>query len=300
MAKLSNKGLLAIALVLSLMTSLLVYNYLQRATDKANPKDGVPVVMAKANIPPKTKITAEMLQEIKVPAEYVQPGAVSDLKSVVGIIARENILAGEQVTERRLVREGRAVGFTGIIPRDKRALSVAVNEVTGVAGFIKPGDYVDVVVTFEQNMAGDNVSHMMLQNILVLAANRDAEDGVTATGGKDGASKEPLKTSTITLAVTPDEAAKLTLAKEKGKINLALRPYLPLNGIEITNVVTPKDVVGIQFSPVSNNQSSGREQAPPPQPVYISKDTGQGNTASSDSRGIQVIRGTKAEKVPIN
>lgn len=295
MAKLSNKGLLAIALVLSLITSLLVYNYLQRAAVKTNSKGEVPIVVAKVNIQPKTKITAEMVQESRVPAEYVQPGAVSDLKSVVGIIARENIVAGEQITERRLVREGRSVGFTGIIPRDKRALSVAVNEVTGVAGFIKPGDYVDVVVTFEQNMAGDNVSHMMLQNILVLAANRDAEDGVTANGGKENAAKEPVKTATITLAVTPEEAAKLTLAKEKGKINLALRPYLPLNSIEITNAITPKDVVGIQSSPVAN----GRDQAPPPQPVYITKEPGPAE-ANSGGRGIQVIRGTKVEQVPIN
>lgn len=309
MAKLSNKGLLGIALVLSLVTSLLIYNYLQRAVGKADMKEGVPVVVAKTDIPAKTKITAEMVQQIRVPAEYLQPGGVQDLKNVVGVIAREPIVAGEQITDRRLVRESKSVGFTGMIPRDKRAVTVAVSEVTGVAGFVKPGDYVDVIVTFEQGMVGDNVSYMMLQNVLVLAANRDAEAGAAGNGAKEAA-KDAVKATTVTLAVTPDEAAKLTLAEEKGKIRLALRPYLPLNGIEITNTITPKELVGVQYSPVQSQPSSGGHEVQPAAPVppqyYMSppqiqpaappRETGP----ETNSKGIQVIRGTKTENIPVN
>ncbi|MGI6092399.1 MAG: Flp pilus assembly protein CpaB [Negativicutes bacterium] len=285
MPKFSNKGLLAIALILSVMISLLVYNYLQKASGRTDAKDSVPVIVAKADMPPKTKITPGMVEETKVPSEYVQPGAVMDLNSIVGTIVREHIVPGEQVTEQRLMRENKAAGFTGIIPRDKRALTVMVNEVSGVAGFIKPGDYVDVIATFDQSTVGDDVSHLILQNVLVLAANRDAEDGITAEGNKQGA-KETIKTSTITLAVTPDEAAKLTLVHEKGKINLALRPYLPLNGIEITNVVTPKDLVGIQVPST-------------PQPVYITSETANA-VPSSGGPGVSVIRGTEIETIPLN
>lgn len=306
MAKLSNKGLLGIALVLSLVTSLLIYNYLQRAVGKADLKEGVTVVVAKADIPAKTKITAEMVQQIKVPAEYLQPGGVQDVKNVVGVIAREPIVAGEQITERRLVRESKSVGFTGMIPRDKRALTIAVSEITGVASFIKPGDYVDVIVTFEQGMVGDNVSYMMLQNILVLAANRDAEAG--AGNGAKEAAKEAVKATTVTLAVTPDEAAKLTLAEDKGKVRLALRPYLPLNSFEITNTITPKELVGAQYSPIQNQPNAGGQQvqpvapAPPqyyispPQPVAPPRDV----APDTNSKGIQVIRGTKTENIPVN
>lgn len=303
MLKFSNKGLLVIALIFSLMTSLLVYYYLQKASDKTSTKGSVSVVVAKADLMPKTKITPEMVEIANVPAEYVQPGAVMDLKSVIGVIVREHMVPGEQITERRLVREGRAVGFTGIIPRDKRAVTVAVNEVSGVAGFIKPGDYVDVIVTFEQALAGDNVSHIMLQNIMVLATNRDADNGVTANSGKDGA-KEVVKTATVTLAVTPDEAAKLTLAHEKGKVNLALRPYLPLNGIEITNVITPKDLVGIQASPVSSSRQNYQDSRTVSQPVFITQSEPAQTPASSppvtNDRGISVIRGTKVVTVPVN
>ncbi|MPN23003.1 hypothetical protein SDC9_170388 [bioreactor metagenome] len=253
------------------------------------------MVVAKTDIPPKTKITPEMVEETKVPPEYVQPGAVMDLQSVIGIVVREHIVPGEQITERRLVRESKVVGFTGIIPRDKRALTVMVNEVSGVAGFIKPGDYVDVIATFDQATVGDNVSQLMLQNVLVLAANRNAEDGVTADANKQGA-KEAVKTSTVTLAVTPDEAAKLTLVHEKGKINLALRPYLPLNGIEITNVITPKDLVGMQVSP--NNPPASRNDYAAPQPVYITSEPNL--PAPSGGPGVSVIRGTKVETIPLN
>lgn len=297
MLKFSNKGLLAVALILSLMTSLLVYNYLQKAGEKNITKNGVSVVMAKTAIPAKTKITPEMVETTIVPQEYVQPGAVTNISSAIGIIARENIVPGEQITERRLVRESKAVGFTGLIPRDKRAVSVMVNEVTGVSGFIKPGDYVDVIVTFDQAVVGDNVSHVLLQNILVLAVNREAEEGISAASNKDGA-KEAIKATTVTLAVTVDEATKLTLAHEKGKINLALRPYLPLNGIQITNVVTPSDLVGVQYSPVNHQPSSHTESSPPP--VYIASEPAKTSPPPANEIGIKVIRGTKVENIPLN
>ena len=306
MAKVLNKKLLVIALVLSLMTAILVYNYLKGVTSQPAVQQGVSVIVAKVDITPKTKITPEMVSEIKVPPEYIQPGAVTSLDKVVGSIVREQIVSGEQVNERRLVRDGKSVGFTGIIPRDKRAVTVAVNEVTGVAGFIKAGDYIDVVVTFDANTVGDNVSHVLLQNILVLATNRDTDIGVTDTSKESN--KEPSKGGTVTMAVTPDEAAKLTLAEEKGKIRLALRPYLPLNSIALTEVTTPKDLVGDHVSLVKNDQVSPsptpqyQQPMPAGQPVYV--DRQEMPTVKSqpmpDNRGIQVIRGTKAESIPIN
>lgn len=277
MAKLSTKGLVVIALVLSLVTSFLVYGYLSNLTTRAS-KEGVSVVVAKVDIPAKTRITAEMVQEVRIPADYVQPGGMTELNNVVGVIAREQIIANEQVTQRRLLLEGKSVGFTGIIPRDKRAVTVAVTEVTGVAGFVKAGDYVDIIITFDQNTVGDHTSKSLLQNIQVLAANRDTEAGVADTSAK----KEAIKTSTVTLAMTPDEATQLTLAEEKGKIRLALRPYLPSDGLLATNAVTPKELVGVHTSPGQNRGSVSPE--PAPSPPAKAQDSGP---------GIQIIRGTK-------
>ena len=301
MTKVSNKKLVVIAVVLSLLTATLVYHYLKGVTSGQNEMQGMIVIVAKVDINPKTKITLDMVSEVKVPPEYIQPGAVTALDQVVGIVVKEQIVSGEQVSERRLVRESKSVGFTGMIPRDKRAVTVAVNEVTGVAGFIKAGDYIDVVVTFDAATVGDNVSHVLMQNILVLAANRDTEIGVTDTSTVKESTKELSKGGTVTMAVTPDEAAQLTLAEEKGKIRLALRPYLPLNGIVITEVTTAKDLVGDHVSLLRN------EQAPPSQPrteqpIFVDRQEVPAVKPQyiPERAGIQVIRGTKAESVPLN
>lgn len=294
MVTLSNKRLIGIAIVLSLMTAVLLYNYLKGVTNGQAGREGVVVIAAKMDIAPKTKITSEMVQEIKVPPEYMQPGVVQSLDKVIGIVVREQIVSGEQISERRLVREGKAVGFTGLIPRDKRAVTVAVNEVTGVAGFVKAGDYVDVVVTFDANTVGDHVSQVVMQNILVLAANREMEVSAVESSAKDNG-KDPLKVGTVTMAVTPDEAVKLTLAEDRGKIRLALRPYLPTNSFVITEPITPKDIVGVHHSPMKNEQQPieaiqmNRQEVTPSKPQIV-----------TESRSIQVIRGTKMEGAPVN
>lgn len=278
MAKISAKGLLVVALILSLAASFLLYNYLKSLADPTA-KQGVSVVFAKVDIPPKTKITPEMIEERIVPEQYLQPGVVSGAGSIVGATVREQVIAGEPITERRLVTEGKTAGFSGLIPGNRRAISIAVTEVTGVAGFVKAGDFVDVVVTFDQNTAGRNASQIVLQNIQVLAANRDTESGATNEAAKE--KKDVIKTSTVTLAVTPEEAVRVTLAEEKGKIRLALRSYTPGDGIVATNVLTPQDLIGA--APVTSTAPA----APAPK-------------SSGGTRGIQVIRGTKTDVAPVN
>lgn len=287
--KLSNKGLLIIAIILSFITTGLVYSYLKK-TSNSQPKDTVSVVVAKVDIGPKTRITPEMVQVVMVPAPYLQPGVVHDPKEVIGAMSKEQIVVGEQVTARRIVVEGKSAGFTGLIPADKRAVTIGVNEVTGVAGFVKAGDFVDVIVTFDQNIVGDNVSQFVLQNVMVLAANREAEPGAveqTSSNAKD--KKELAKTSTVTLAVSPEEASKVTLSEEKGKVRLALRSFMQNADVSIAGSVTPKDIVGIHSSPVPDKQSGEPAPAPPAPPA-----------AKQPVSGIQMIRGTKTEIVPIN
>jgi len=275
-AKLSTKGLIAIALVFSLLAAVLVYSFLKGLADQTA-KQGLPVVVAKADVPPKTRLTAEMLQVVNVPAEYIQPGAVQELDKAVGIVAREQIVAGEQVTQRRLLLEGKSAGFTGIIPPDKRAVSVAVTEVTGVAGLVKPGDYVDVIVTFDTNILGEHLSQIFLQNVRVLAANRDTEAAAAEAGKKETTTNTKM---TVTLAVSPEEATRLTVADEKGKIRLVLRPYLPGGAVVVANALKPRDIVNAS--------------APQPAPA-----AGWSGPAPAP-KGIQVIRGTKTEMVPVN
>jgi pilus assembly protein CpaB len=301
------KGLLGIAIGLSLLTSLLVYHYLTNAGTMPPSESGNMVVVAKVDIPAKTKITAEMVQEVRVPAEYMQPGAIQDINTMLGVITRERIVAGEQIVERRLVLEGQPIGFTGLIPRDKRAVTVAVTEVTGVAGFVKPGDYVDVIATFDASVVGDSVSNLVLQNILVLAVDRDAN--LTPGDNKEVAKDAAGKGMTVTLAVTPDDASRLTLVEEKGKIRLALRPYLPLTGLSINNPVTPQELVGFHAAPLPVVPTNPGPTAPPASvpysepPAYYREPIPPASNVQQVTRDrnvIQLIKGTKTESLSVN
>lgn len=285
MTKMSNKVLLAIALVFSLVTVSLIYSFLQSTARKSASKEGEIVVVAKANIPAKTRLSREMIEEVRVPPEYIQPGAVRDIPKVMGIMTREEIIAGEQLTERRLLFEGKNAGFSGVIPVGKRAITVAATDVTGVAGLVKAGDYVDVLVTFDAQTVGGIVTKIVMQNIAVLSVNRDSISGQEANAGKKDASKDPAltKVANITLAVSPEDAARITIAEEKGKVRFALRPYMPETDTYIAQPVYPADLVGVHQSP------------PPSDSPTSSASAGGSSRPSVNSTGIPVIRGTKIE-----
>lgn len=269
MAKFSNRGLLGMAVVLAGIAALLVYNVLSNV--QPTTKGDAVVVVAKVEIMPNTQITSEMVEQVNIPSEYLQPGAITDINKVVGVYSKEHILAREQITGRLVIGEGRAAGFTGLIPQDKRAITLAVNNVSGVAGLIKPGDYVDVIVVASH---GKDFANLTLQNILILATDRtlDREDKGSPIKG-DG------KISTVTLALTPDEATTFALAQSKGQVHLALRPFPRSDGIAQVQVKTINNLGG-------DFRVSGSPAAP-------------SNFQTSNSRSVSVMRGTKTENVPV-
>lgn len=281
MAKFSSKGLLGIAGVLSFVVALLVYSYLTSVETTA--KADTTVILAKTEILPNTLITADMVEQVNIPASYQQPGAITNMKRVVGAAAKERIMAQEQITERLMAVEGKATGFTGIIPRDKRALSVSVNDISGVAGLIKPGDWVDVIVTVDSNNI-QPVANMPLQNILVLAANKNSDPGEKESSPKDD------KVVTITLAVTPDEATLLALAEVKGSIFFTLRPYPSSNNsLTLVETKTLNSLTGNLpkvDAPVEAVSPSPRTNAEPSNRVV-------------DTKTISVVRGTQVQNIAV-
>jgi pilus assembly protein CpaB len=285
LAKLSNKSLLAVALVLSLVTVSLVYTFLQSTTSKTVSGDGEIVVVAKTNIPAKIRVSHEMVQELRVPPQYIQPGAMRIVPKAVGTMTREAIITGEQLTERRLLLDGTYAGFSSVIPAGKRAITVATTDVTGVGGLLKAGDYVDVLVTFDEQTVGDFVTKIVMQNIAVLSVNRDSLDN---DDGKKDVSKDLVKVANVTLAVSPEDAARITLAEEKGKVRFALRPFITELDTYVAQPVFPANLVGVQQSRKQSDNTSTPATLPAATPVSSSK-------ASGNSNGIPVIRGTKIE-----
>lgn len=293
MAKLSSKGLMGIALVLSFVTAVLVYNFLKQNAQKPAVITGQPVVTAKIDIPAKTIITAAMVKESRVPSEYIQTGAIRELPRVLGMVTSEVIVSGEQILERRLFTDKKQAGFSGVIPAGKRAMTVGVSDITGVAGLLKAGDSVDAIVTFDQQVVGDNVGQLLLQNVLVLAVNRDSE----VTQDRDPKRDSPkeagvVKVATVTLAVSPEDATQIAIAEEKGKLRFALRPYLPETGVAIKQAVTPTSIVGVHKSPIQTGKEQQTSAVPAASPAPAVGTTGKGTKSLT---GIPVIRGTKTE-----
>lgn len=210
----SQRKLFMVSLVLALTTALLVYAYVRAATGGSDRGEMVAVLVAKERIPPRSTLQASMLTMEQVPREQVHADAMYSLDEAVGRLVKETILEGELLRYGRLYSEEEKPGLTFVIPPGKRAVSVAVNEVIGVAGFIKPGDRVDVLSTFDAQEVGRTVTVTVLQDVEVLAISQRMED------------KKPdaVVATTATLALSLDEAEKITLAEERGRLRLVLRP----------------------------------------------------------------------------
>lgn len=232
-----GRAAVIISVLLGLMAWIFVWAYLStREGELLQLSDMKPVVVAAQDLLPGVAIEETMVAQSQVPQKFLQPAAFAAVKDVVGQIPAVPIPKEAQVTGTAMTGVGR--GLATKIPRGRRALSIAVNEVTGVSGLVRPNNYVDVLVTFKTGSglgAPDQRSTALtlLQNVLVLAVGEDI--GEVKPEERPRAEREALdilsarqreQLRAVTLALTPQEAQELTLAQEIGDITLALRSYL--------------------------------------------------------------------------
>lgn len=184
---------------------------------RAQTADHLPLVVAGADIPLGTPLEGSMLSTIAWPPNARPEGAVADPGALVGRVVRAPLTKNEPILEAKLAALGSRGGLSAAITPGKRAMTVKVNEVIGVAGFALPGSLVDVLVhtqTEANRQAPDtSLSKIVLERILVLAVAQDAGREATA----------PRVTGAVTLEVTPQEAEKLDLARSVGTLSLVLR-----------------------------------------------------------------------------
>jgi pilus assembly protein CpaB len=177
------------------------------------------IVVAAADISLGQRVTPEMFKLAEWPADSVPKGAFTDPKQLDGRVLKTNVLMGEPVVEARLAPVGTQGGLSAVITEGKRALTVRVNDVIGVAGFALPGNYVDVIVSTQkdvgpnQNAREQAISKIVLERILVLAVAQEVNRDET----------KPKVVNAVTLEVTPEQAEKLDLARSVGTLSLALR-----------------------------------------------------------------------------
>ena len=217
-----NKRVILIALVMALLTSFLIYVYVKKVTTKTEVVEYINVYVAAKTLPSKHMIADADLKQVKVTREYLNPRAALNKGDIVGKRIKDSIIEGEQILKDRLVDDDKiALAFS--IPTGKRAVSVNVDEQIEVANLIRPGDFVDVIASFEKEEFEDKsnktvfprVTKTILQNVQVLAMGQD----MVVTDDK---AKELPKT--VTLAVGAQDVEKLVYASEYAVLRLSLRP----------------------------------------------------------------------------
>jgi len=212
--------ILLLAVIFGIAAAFGVFQYLNgvKAT-YVEQGDFVKVAVAKQRIAPKTRVSAEMFTMREIPSRYVNNDAVVDPASVTGKLTKTVIHPDEQILKSKIRgQDDPPDELAYIIPDGYRALSVAVNEVSGLAGMIRPGDTVDVFVTFQRKIQDqeETLTSLILQKIKVLAVDQRLD---SAVGGE-----QITENQTVTLAVTPQQAQPLVLSTEKGSIRLMMRP----------------------------------------------------------------------------
>lgn len=211
------KLMIILAVILALLATGMCYFYLQNAVEKADQTEKAQVVQARVEIPKDTNITKEMVELVKVPVDSIHSRALRSLDDVVGKIALDAIISGEQVLQDRLVKEGDTkAGLPYQIPAGKRAITVAVDEVAAVGWHLQPGDHVDILGIVTAGEQGKS-SVVVLQDVLVLAVGKNTQ--VT----REQETEATIEVKTVTLAVTLQEARPLMFANEEGKMRFALR-----------------------------------------------------------------------------
>ncbi len=204
-----------LAVIFGLLASVAIYRYLAQYDRVIKEKQIAtqPVVVAATDLPFGTVLNDDNMEAASWPVEIVPAGAVTSTADLAGRVVRTPVSAGEPVLEGKLAPVGIDRGLPMRVPVGMRAMTVPVNTVSGVAGFVLPDTKVDVVVTIRPETKKETVSKILLQNLSVLAADQKLEDA-------DG---RPMKVQSVTLLVTPTEAEKLALAANMGDIQLALR-----------------------------------------------------------------------------
>lgn len=230
-----NRRVILIAVIMALLTSFLIYIYIKKATTSIETTEYIKVYVAAKTMPPKYKITDADLKEIKVTKEYLNSKAVQNKAEIVGKRLKDRIIEGEQILKERLVDDSKfSLSFN--IPEGKRAVSVNVNEQIEVANLIRPGDFVDIIASFDKDEVDDKINKTtypritktILQNVQVLALGQDQV--VT-----DDKTKELPKT--VTVAVSPQDAEKLVFSSEYAVLRLALRPVDEKGNVDTQGVI---------------------------------------------------------------
>lgn len=264
-------AILVVAVVCALLASYLVVRHIRKQEELARAAriDLQTVLVATSDIPVGTRLTPGLVAERSWPRSGIPEGAMSDQQVVLGRLVKAEISRAEPILEHRLfpkdATETRGV-MSVIVPSGKRAMTVGVNEVIGVSGFILPKDRVDVIATRTDDPL-KKTTETILQNVEVLAAGHRLEQK----------GEQYVEVPTVTMAVTPSEAERVALALNEGKIHIVLRPIMDTQ----VNGLLP--VVKASTAPSGPVKPQGTGGAVRPKPSSFVVDVIRGDKRSAET-----------------
>ena len=286
---------MTIAVVTAALASIGVYAAIQRMPVKTVEVGTVKVVVAAEPLMVGTPLRREQLRVVDWPAKTQVPGAFADPNDVIDRGVIETIGENEPVTTRKVASKEAGAGLPPIIPQGMRAMSIRVNDVISVAGYVIPGTHIDLLVTVRDDnpTAGqaEAMARTVLSNILVLTAGvrTDTEKG------KDG---KPQPSTVVTLAVLPEDAEKIALAQSEGSLSLVLRNPLDndqtkTNGVKLAALMRGTAAPAPEVNPVT------RKAVPRPRPAAPAPVVAPPPAPSSIYK-VEAIRGAKRTEEVVN
>ena len=251
---------------------------------QAQAKGGGQIAVAAVDVEIGAKLVPEMLRMVTWPAGNEPPGAFGEVVALDGRVVKTSLTRGEPILEGKLAPAGTKGGLSAVVAEGRRAMTVRVNDVIGVAGFALPGNYVDIMVNTqnEGSKRGEqdkSISKIVLERILVLAIAQEASRDET----------KPKVVNAVTLEVTPDQAENLDLARSVGTLSLVLRNQVdPKPGS--TEGATKATMLREQHpTPAAStpNAAPAKRPAAPARRVAVAAPT-----PPTSSNCVEVIRGT--------
>ena len=256
---------LGVSLVFALVVSSVFYQMTARSSGtskKVESSDQKDVVVTARPLGVGVMVKPADIKVVKMPASAFPKGGFSKVEDVLDRPVISNILLEEPILEGRLAAKGSGLGLAPTIPVGMRAVTVRVNDVASVAGFVLPGMRVDVLVTGRPPTADGDMTSTVLQNMLVLSA------GTTIQPDARG---QAIQAPTVTLLATPEQSETLTLAGNEGRLQLVLRNSSD-QSVEKTAGRYISELYGAQRKPVKPVETAAK---PAPRPIVIAAAPGR-------------------------
>ena len=282
------------AVIVALVSTFGVYRVLETAKESARIVTG-PVVIAQKDMAEGAAIDRMAVAVVQWPVATIPVGAFTSIDSVVGRVARVTLFTGDPLVPGRLAPDGTGPGLEVKIAQGKRAVSFRINDVSGIAGLIRPNSRVDIVVVMDGAADKGRLAKVFLQNMRILAigsAPQPTEDG------------RPMNATVATVEATPDEGEQLALVTTQGQIQLMLRGYGDPDSAKTSGATTAQIVQGLNRAATVSTEPSRtelrrttpvrRETAPPsasPLPSDLTL-----TPPRSDSSTVTTIRGNHVSK----